>query len=64
MGLRAMAARPNRRRHHPGQPLARIHHPRLWSSALARTGLIASVITVMVAKPGQVAALVSCCPAT
>ena len=32
--------------------LARIHHPRLWSSVLTRTGLIAGVITVMVAKPG------------
>jgi hypothetical protein len=41
----------------PASLLARIHHPRLWSSVLTRTGPIAGVITVMVAKPGLVAAL-------
>ena len=40
----------------PVSLLARIYHPRLWSSVLTRTGLIAGVITVLVAEPGLVAA--------
>jgi hypothetical protein len=40
----------------PASLLARIHHPRLWSSVLTRTGLIVGVITVMLGKPGLVAA--------
>jgi hypothetical protein len=57
-GLRAMAAEAKTADGTiPASLLARIHHPRLWSPVLTRAGLIAGVITVMVAKPGLVAAL-------
>jgi hypothetical protein len=39
------------------EALARIHHPRLWSSVLTRTGLVVGVLICMVGKPGLVIGL-------
>ncbi|WP_128381658.1 hypothetical protein [Streptomyces cavernae] len=36
---------------------AKIHDPRLWSSVHTRTGVVAAVLTDMLAKPGTVLAL-------
>ncbi|MEV1174386.1 hypothetical protein [Nonomuraea sp. NPDC049784] len=40
-----------------GELPSRIHDPRLWSSVVTRTGVIAAVATSMIGKPGLAACL-------